>query len=60
MITSKKKREYKGKEVEKRGKRGSFHCTSGGGGISLRRKGEGQKYHILGNLYTPENVMSSL
>ena len=47
----KKKREYKGRKVEKRGKRENL-TELGGKNIILVIKGEGQKYHILGK-YTP-------
>ena len=52
MIIYLEKRKYKEEEVEKRGKRGDFHCTWRKN-INLRKKrGEGQKYPIV-DKYTP-------
>ena len=39
------KREYKGEEVGKQGKNGTFSLNW--------KKGKGQKYYSLGNIYTP-------
>ena len=57
LLFIKKKREYKGKEVEKRQRRENFHCP--GKNINLE-KGERQKYPILGEKHTPEFVLEGL